>query len=136
MTFIARVVCVAIAYAAVLSLLANPGIGAVMTALFFSLIFCGTFALVESVISRNAIVAFIITNIVLTVLGGIMQSGAAYNTSFSSYVGGQASWVGGRPTTLGIVHQAIFVLFCLLCNGIGLTMHIGLRRLVSRLRAS
>ena len=132
MTFIMRFVCVAAAYTAVLSLVGNPGIGAVTTGCFFSLIFCSAFTVVENLITRREFVAFVTTNVLLIGLDTFVQLETAKTGKFSSYLGDTARWIEGYPTTFGIVGMIEFATLCVFCNALGVATYWGLKRLLSR----
>jgi len=127
MNWLLRFFCVAASYAALLSLIANPGIGAIMTACLFFLIFCSLLSAVERIITTNEYVSFVATNAILILVIASLHFGSTQATNFSFYLSGEARWIKGYPTWRGILDLSVFAVLCVVCNAIGVAAHHVLR---------
>ena len=126
-----RLACIVIAYTIILSLFFNPGIGAFMVALFFSLIFCWILWLVERMIS-DQFAAFITANLILAACSISLTLFSAAGTNFTSSVSGQFTFLNGKITSLGIMHQIMSTLFFVACNSVGILLYSGLNKFLHR----
>lgn len=95
MSWVARFVCVGLAYVVVLSVLANPGIGAVTVGSLFSLIFCLLLVAVVKFLIEDPYYSTAAANVLFVAGALILQFSSARSTKFTSYSGGTPNWVDG-----------------------------------------
>src|ERR1043166_2279543 len=123
MSWLARFVCVGLAYVVVLSVLANPGIGALMVGSLFSLLFCLLLAAVVKLFTENPYFSNAVANVLLVAGALILQFSSARSTKFTSYSGGRPNWVDGYPTPEGFVGAVIILLVFVACNLVGIAIY-------------
>jgi hypothetical protein len=136
MSWVARFVCVGLAYVVVLSVLANPGIGAVMVGSLFFLIFCLLLIAVVKLFTENSYYSTAVANVLFVTGALILQFSSARSTKFTSYGGGRPKRVDGYPTPEGFAGSVILLLVFVACNFVGVAAYHALKNLYARWRGT
>lgn len=128
MDWLARFISVTLTYSAGLSLVTNPGIGAMMTGACFALMFCFVLSCVTTLVDDGPVTSVLIANAIFAVVVGGIQANSAAAVQFYSYTLSGPTWIDGQPTSLGVLGTMVVAAFCIACNSIGTAIYHGLGR--------